>query len=214
MDALAPDEIRLGDRPLAVFDVDDVVLQFIAPFEAYLASCNLSLLPRSFRLQGNIVAAGSDLPLEERAVKDTILRFFETQEQWQIPVIEAVEVLSSLSRSADIVFLTAMPPRYRDARRRLLDSFGLPFPLIATEEPKGPVVAQLHAGRPLPLSFADDMVRNLQSVSEHVPQSLLLHIVPESPIHRHAPPAPQGLAHACNWREAGHLISTHFASSS
>lgn len=206
--------IRLGDRPLAVFDVDDVVLQFIAPFETYLGSRGLTLLPRSFRLHGNIVSREAGEPLGEADVTEAILRFFETQETWQTPFTEAAEVLAALSQRADIVFLTAMPPRYTGQRRRLLDSFGLTYPLIATESPKGPVVQQLHAGRPLPLVFVDDMVRNLQSVAEHAPQSLLLHMVPESPIHRHAPRAPEDLARACGWPEAGGLIDAHFSAAS
>lgn len=205
------DHVRLGDRPLAVFDVDDVVLQFIAPFEAYLASLGLRLLPRSFRLHGNIVAAATGEPLGETGVTEAILRFFETQEEWQTPFAEAAGVLTALSKNADIVFLTAMPPRYTAQRRRLLDSFGLSYPLIATESPKGPVVERLHGSRPLPLAFVDDMVRNLQSVAEHAPQSLLLHMVPVSDIHRHAPRTPEGLAQACGWQEAAHLIDTHFS---
>lgn len=209
-DLIAP--IHLGDRPLAVFDVDDVVLQFIAPFETYLAGQELALLPRSFRLFGNIVSTATGEPLSEADVTAAILRFFDEQEVWQTPFTEATSVLNTLARKADIVFLTAMPPLYSAQRRRLLDRFDLPYPLIATESPKGPVVERLHKGRPLPLVFADDMVRNLQSVAEHAPQSLLLHMLPESPIHRHAPRAPEDLARFCDWQEAARLIDTHFAS--
>ncbi|NKF32532.1 hypothetical protein HER21_39585, partial [Pseudomonas sp. BGM005] len=48
--------IRLGERPLVVCDVDDVVLQFIDPFQLFLQSLGHELLPRSFRLHGNIVS--------------------------------------------------------------------------------------------------------------------------------------------------------------
>ncbi|MCX8998906.1 hypothetical protein NOF55_17485 [Rhizobiaceae bacterium BDR2-2] len=205
------EHIRLGDRPLAVFDVDDVVLQFIVPFEAYLASMGLRLVPRSFRLSGNIVRHETGEALPEADIKATILGFFDTQETWQTPFAEAAGTLNALSTSADIVFLTAMPPRYAGQRRRLLDSFGLPYPLIATENPKGPVVERLHAGRPLPLAFVDDMVRNLQSVADHAPQSLRLHMVPESAIHRHAPRAPESLARLCGWTDIAGLLAMHFA---
>ncbi len=203
--------IKLGDRPLAVFDVDDVVLQFIAPFISYLASRDLVLVPRSFRLHGNILRAASEEPIGEADVQEAILHFFETQESWQSPFEQAAETLSRLSRQADVVFLTAMPPRYSAQRRRLLDSFGLTYPLIATENPKGPVVEKLHGGRPLPLAFADDMVRNLQSVADHVPHSLRLHMLPVSDIHRHAPRAPEELARVCGWEDAARLLESHFS---
>lgn len=203
--------IRLGDRPLAVFDVDDVVLQFILPFIAYLGDRGLKLEPRSFRLHGNILDASSGEALDDAAVSALILDFFDHQEQWQTPFAGTVSGLHTLSRQADIVFLTAMPPLYQDKRRRLLDLFDLPYPLIATESPKGPVVQQLHGKRPLPLAFVDDMVRNLESVAEHAPQSLRLHMVPRTEIHRHAPRAPATLAQGCSlWPDIAQTISRYF----
>ena len=55
-----------------------------------------------------------------------------------------------------------------------LDQLTLDFPMIATEEAKGPMVAALHAERSLPLAFIDDMVHNLHSVGAHVPECLLI----------------------------------------
>ena len=202
--------ISLGDRPLAIFDVDDVVLHFIGPFETYLGDRGLALIPRSFRLSGNIVHSATGEAVEEDSIKDIILGFFETQERWQTPFADAAPVLNTLSQVADIVFLTAMPPLYSPQRRRLLDSFGLTYPMIATEEPKGPVVGRLHGNREKPLVFVDDMVRNLQSVADHAPRSLRLHMSPESAIHTHAPRAQETLAKSCTWREAEKLILAHF----
>ncbi|WP_092743019.1 hypothetical protein [Xaviernesmea oryzae] len=209
-DPVCLDHVRLGARPLAVFDIDDVVLQFLVPFEAYLTSLGLRLIPRSFRLHGNILASATEEALPDDEVSALILSFFEAQERWQTPFAEAVEVLHDLARTADVVFLTAMPPVYAIQRRRLLDRLQLDFPLIATESPKGPVVARLHGGRPLPVAFVDDMVRNLSSVGTHVPDCLLLHMMPESEMHRHAPQA-EGLAlRARDWREAERILAAHF----
>jgi hypothetical protein len=77
--------IRLGDRPLIVCDVDDVVLQFIDPFQQYLKSLGHEFLPRSFRLHGNIVSLADGLALEDQHVSRLILEFFEAQESWQTP---------------------------------------------------------------------------------------------------------------------------------
>ncbi|WP_455854457.1 hypothetical protein [Ensifer canadensis] len=82
-----------------------------------------------------------------------------------------------MSKQADIVFLTAMPPRHAAARRALLDRLDLPYPLLASEEPKGPIVQRLHAGRALPVVFIDDIARNLQSVQEHAPSCLLINLM-------------------------------------
>ena len=92
--------------------------------------------------------------------------FFAAQEDWQTPAALAVETLMALGRDADIVFLTAMPPRHAEARRRLLQRIGLTFPMVATEAAKGPVVHTLHGGRPLPVAFIDDIHYNHRSVGE------------------------------------------------
>jgi hypothetical protein len=200
--------VQLKDRPLIVCDVDDVVLQFIHPFERFLQHEGYRLVPRSFRLHGNIVS-DDGTPVDDAKVSLLIESFFERQEDWQEPLALAAETLETLAGDADIVLLTAMPPVYRDQRRRLLDRFRLDYPLLASLQPKGPVVKALHDARDLPVVFIDDMVRNLQSVHDHVDACLLLHLTPESEIHRFAPAAPDGIARIRNWDEAAGLIGKH-----
>lgn len=202
--------VRLGDRPLVVCDVDDVVLHFAAPFQDFLRGEGHELLPRSFRLNGNIVSIETQVAVEQPEVRRFVESFFEAQETWQLPFDLVVQTLAALSNDADVVFLTAMPPRYRDQRRRLLDRLDLPFPLIASEEPKGPIMRRLHADRTLPSVFIDDMAHNLHSVREHLPQSLLVHMMPDSPLHLLAP-KPEGVTRATDWTHAEELIRGHFA---
>ncbi|MUZ63376.1 hypothetical protein [Agrobacterium vitis] len=202
--------IRLADRPLLISDVDDVVLEFLVPFEAYLDSLGHRLLPKSFRLHGNIVSAKDQLALEDQIVTDLLLTFFEKQEEWQTPFGDAVAVLQRIGKIADIVFLTAMPPAFTAQRRRLLDRLGLDFPLLATESPKGPVVKALHGDRPLPFAFMDDMAHNLHSVGEHAPDCLLVQIGPQSEIHRHAPPPGPHVLRAGDWHDASERVLRHF----
>jgi hypothetical protein len=201
--------IILGDRPLVVCDVDDVVLHFLAPFQDYLLSVGHQLLPRSFRLTGNIVSIKTQIVLDQPEVRKLIEAFFEAQETWQIPFDLVVDTLDTLSKDADIVFLTAMPPRYAQYRRRLLDRIGLHYPMIASEEPKGPILHRLHAGRSHPTVFIDDMARNLSSVREHVEGCLLIHMMPDSPFHQMAPKTAEGIIRAMDWPHAAELIRAH-----
>ncbi|MGK9053163.1 hypothetical protein [Neorhizobium petrolearium] len=202
--------IRLGDRPLIVCDVDDVVLHFVAPFQDFLRGEGYQLLPRSFRLTGNIVSIATEAALEQTDVRRLIEAFFEAQENWQVPFDLVIQTLEGLSSEADIVFLTAMPSRYQEQRRRLLDRVGLAFPLIASdEEPKGLIMRRLHADRPLPSVFIDDMAHQLQSVRDHLPQSLLLHMMPDSPLHVLAPKPAEDIVRATDWPHAAALIRAH-----
>lgn len=203
--------VRLSDRPLIVCDVDDVVLHFAAPFDRFLATQGYELLPRSFRLTGNIVAVEGGEALEHDAVRKLIGAMFAAQETWQEPVEAVVETLAGLSDEADIVFLTAMPPLFQDERRRLLDRLSLPFPLIASEAPKGPIMQRLHAGRSHAAVFVDDMAHNLHSVRDHTPDALLLQIMPDSPLHRLAPKPDAPIERARDWGHAAELIRAHIA---
>lgn len=200
--------VRLGDRPLVVCDVDDVVLNFVAPFQDFLRGEGHELVPRSFKLKGNIISTATQLAIEPANIRALVEAFFELQESWQLPFELVVQTLEALSEEADVVFLTAMPPRYTEQRRRLLDRVGLPYPLIASEEPKGPIMHRLHAGRPLPSVFIDDMAHNLHSVRDHLPQSLVLHMMPDSPLHVLAP-RPEGITRATDWTHAAELIRAH-----
>ncbi len=200
----ALDHVRLKDRPLVVCDVDDVVLEFLKPFEAYLEAKGSKLLHRSYRLHGNIISLETEAALEDSVVSGLIESFFDDQERWQTPFAAAVDTLQHLADNADVVFLTAMPPRF-------LDQLHLHFPMIATETPKGPVVKALHEERPLPLGFIDDMAHNLHSVGDHVNSCLLIHMMPDSIIHRMAPPPGDHVVRARDWPHAGELLKDHFA---
>lgn len=202
--------LRLTDRPLVVCDVDDVVLEFLSPFEGFLNSLGHKLVPRSYRLHGNILSTQDDRPLAEDHVTQLIQDFFAAQEAWQTPFGDAVHTLKRLADEADVVFLTAMPPRFTQMRRRLLDSLDLTYPLLATESPKGPVLAHIHGDRGLPVAFIDDMVHNHHSVALAVPECLLVHLMPQSAMHSHAPKPTGNVLCAQDWAEVERFLLSHF----
>ncbi|QLF70127.1 hypothetical protein FE840_011590 [Peteryoungia desertarenae] len=206
---LSVDQVTLRDRPLLVCDVDDVVLQFTTPLSDFLESLGHRLLQRSYRLHGNVVSADDETPLEGALVSQLLERFFAEQHQWQTPFSDATKALAELSKAMDLVFLTAMPPAHAELRRQLLDAHQLHYPLISTEDAKGPIVAKLHANRPLPVVFIDDMVHNLHSVGDHLPESLLIYLPPDVEIHRHAPPHLPHVKRAGSWKHAQALIVEH-----
>ncbi|MBK5567344.1 hypothetical protein [Ensifer sp. SSB1] len=210
MPGAATDErIRLQERPLIVSDVDEVVLEFINPFKAFLQSCGHALLPRSFRLTGNIVDLANEQPLAEAEVKALLDSFYGSQDRWQTPAERVADTLAALSQDADIVFLTAMPPHHAAVRRALLDRLGLPYPLLASEEPKGPIVQKLHGGRTVPLVFIDDILRNLQSVQHHAPSCLLINLMVNAEFRALAPKPDASIRAVADWPEAAAAIRAH-----
>ncbi|APG84167.1 hypothetical protein SAMCCGM7_Ch1403 [Sinorhizobium americanum CCGM7] len=206
----AAGDVPLRQRPLIVTDVDEVVLEFLTPFMAFLEAREHALLPRSFRLAGNIIDRRGGEAVSEATAETLLEAFFAVQDQWQTPAARAVETLAELSEEADIIFLTAMPPRHAPVRRALLDVLGLSYPLLASEEPKGPLVKHLHGERRLPLVFIDDILHNLHSVQVHAPSSLLINLMANAEFRALAPTATAGIHVAANWAEAAKLIRSHW----
>ncbi len=210
-DPLSFGHIRLSNRPLIVCDIDEVVLEFLTPFRNFLLSDGRDLLPRSFRLHGNVVLRDSGEQVADEVLDALLEEFFIRQEEWQTPAERAVETLESLGKDADIVFLTAMPPHHETIRRNLLDRLDLHYPLLATKSPKGPVVRSLHDDRTLPLAFVDDIARNLHSVRESAPQCLLVHLMANEDFRPFAPDPGEGVLKATDWDDAARLIRSHIS---
>ena len=203
-------DVKLNNRPLIVCDVDEVVLEFVDPFRAFLGANGHELLPRSFKLTGNVVSLddGTEAPAER--VRELVNTFFADQVEWQTPADAVSSTLNELSRIADILFLTAMPPRHYDARRILLDRHGMPFPLVATEAPKGPLIRDLHEDRHHPLMFVDDMAHNLISVSEHEPRARVVHYMANETFRAMAPHPGDHVIQAQTWMEIEGIAKDHF----
>lgn len=206
--------LAASTRPLIVCDIDEVVLEFLDPFDRYLNSVGHKLHPDSFRLHGNIRSITEDIAAARDEVDRMEEEFFASQHRWQVPAKGVDAALPSLSRDADIVFLTAMPPRHHDVRRTLLDLHGLDFPMIATEEPKGPVVASLIGERQVPAAFIDDIVRNHDSVRSHAPGCLLIHLMANQVFRAMAPKPEEDIVIAEDWVDAERLIREHLGLSS
>ncbi|MBW3098905.1 hypothetical protein [Pseudohoeflea coraliihabitans] len=203
-------EITLRDRPLLVCDVDEVVLEFLTPFTAYLEAERHELRADSFKLNGNIYRRDDGQPVDKAAVNAFTERFFAVQDRWQTVADQAAESLEAIAAEADIVFLTAMHPRHHGLRRQLLDAAGLPYPMIATEREKGPEIKALHGDRDLPLAFIDDIFTNLHSVRRHVPDCLLINLMANAQFRALAPDPGEGITSVDNWHAAAALVRRHF----
>ncbi|WP_425418651.1 hypothetical protein [Oricola indica] len=203
-----------SDRPLIVCDIDEVVLEFVAPFMAFLESHGHELRTTSFRLKGNIYIKETGQPVENEAVSSFLEGFFDVHDAWQKPVDEALETLTEIERThdADIVFLTAMPPRHHARRRALLDLHGFSHPMIATEDAKGDAVAALTGDRPdRPVAFIDDLPSNHLSVLSAVPGALGLHLMAYKALAPHLPPMPEGVTNVDDWPAAAKAIADYLA---
>jgi hypothetical protein len=199
-------ELSRDRRPLVVLDVDEVLLEFIRPFIAFLGANGLKFDTASFRLHGNISDAATGAVIEHERVTALIDGFFAVQADWQTAAEGAADAIAVLARDAEIVMLTAMPHKHRAVRRAHLDALGFPYPLLTTETAKGPAIRQLRGDHPRPVGFVDDLPHNLVSVRSAVADAHLFHVMAHAEMRRLLPPLPDGIVAAADWREAAPRI--------
>lgn len=164
-----------------------------------------------FLLEGNPFAQsirrrGSDEVVPDEAVWNYLEQFFDTQFGRQTEIEGAAAAISELQREADVVVLTNLGDRYREARTAQLATHGIRVPVFTNLGPKGEalrrIVAEHGADRAV---FIDDLAQHHASASEIVPQVSRLHFCGEPAIAPHVPCALRsGHAHARidNWNEA------------
>lgn len=201
------EELAEDDRPLLVLDVDDVLLDFIKPFPRYLEREGYRLDLASFQLTGNIVAIDTGEAAEQHRVRVLLDGFFSAQNDWQTLVEGAADAIAMIARGAEVVLLTAMPHRHREARRRHLDTLGLPYPVLTTEMAKGPAVKRLRGPSARPVAFVDDMLHNLTSARDHVDDAHLFHLVADVRLRELQPRPSDDIIVVDGWADAGTRIS-------
>ncbi len=168
-------ELEKG-RPLAVFDADDVLLDFAAHFDRYLGErgYRLSFAPgyrhtvtRIKDPEGRVETEISD-PLVEQ--------FFTTETRRQSAFPGAAEALARLAQDgAQVIVLTNCPVSAREDRIFNLADLGMPVPVVANIGPKGPALKYLSDLIRAPVTFADDTPRQIASAARAAPDVHLLH---------------------------------------
>jgi hypothetical protein len=199
------------DRPLLLCDVDEVVVHFLRGLENWLDRNGLWLDPASFALNGNIRRKADNEPLPADEIGPALMAFFEA-ETANLEVIDgAVEALGSLSAEADIVMLTNLPSRFRDARTVNLRRHGIEFPVVTNSGPKGPAIAALAGLHSAPVVFIDDNNGYLKSAADHVPHTYLVHFMQDERFGRHVPLEDHIHHRTDNWQDAHLHIGSVFA---
>lgn len=201
------DELSLSSDPLLVLDVDDVILEFIRPFPEYLRTRGFELKLESFGLNGNVTDLASGDRVSNETVAQLVDAFFEVQHDWQALAEDASETIARLSKASQVVLLTAMPHRYRQTRRTLLDQLEMHYPLLTTERAKGPAIQRLRGEHQRPVAFVDDMYYNLVSVRDTVEDAHLFHLMADNSVRTLMPPIPKGVTAVEHWKEAGEKIA-------
>ncbi len=188
-------------RPLLILDCDEVILQFAAPFARWLGDARgIDLTFTSFALMGNMKHKADGRAVDMSEFPALLDGFFAEGQHLQAPAPGAVDALTSLAATIDLVVLTNIPAAYRDIRLDVLAGHGLAVPVHANDGPKGRMVAELAKGRRA--VFVDDLPPHHSSALKHAPQVGRLHMVADATLRGLIPAAPDAHARIDDWEMA------------
>jgi hypothetical protein len=191
-------------RPLLVTDCDEVLLNMIGHFAAWVEEAH----GLHFRLDeahwpDSLLLCPGGEPVGASRARALLNGFLETEMDRQDPVPGAVEALATLAETAEIVVLTNIDPCFHEARLAQLERCGISHRLVCGRGGKGARVAALIAESAAPATvFVDDRVDQIASVAAEAPSAWRLHMIAEPRVARNVPPAPHAHARIDSWKEA------------
>ena len=198
-------------RALIVCDVDEVVIDFVAGFDAYLAPRGLMLDRSRFALSGNIRDLRTGEPVTDHAGRELISNYQRDAVHRTPAVTNAVASINRLAESAEICFLTNALPGQEASRRAHLADLGLPYPVRFNAGEKGAAVRSMamehraaHAGAPV--VFVDDSPRHLASVAGHVSDAILVQFIADDAFRALVRPADHVALLSGDWTETAAFI--------
>jgi len=186
-------------RPLVITDCDEVLLHMVAPFRDWLAEqqgITFSMVDNDFSRALKYAESGEPVPGEE--IWRLLALFFDTEMGRQYPISGAIEAMRRLSQEADVVVLTNLGDRHREARRLQLADHGLELKVYTNQGPKGPALQKIvDEFSPSRAVFIDDLAQHHGSVADLAPHVHRLHLCGEPLLAPHIACAHQaGHAHA------------------
>lgn len=187
-------------KPLLILDCDEVILEFAAPFQIWLADAHgIELRYDSYALYGNMREADGSLVEEER-IRPLVEAFLTEEAARQTPTAGAIPAIGALEAACEIVVLTNIPPFGEAVRRQRLAELGLDVPVIANSGPKGEAVRRLAAGRRA--AFVDDAPAHHESVARAAPAVARLQMVASPILTAIIPDADDAFARIDRWDAA------------
>ncbi|CAI8399070.1 MAG: Uncharacterised protein [Rhodobiaceae bacterium UBA7378] len=193
-----------ASRPLIISDADEVLLKFMAQLEHFLDKHGLWIDLDNYAISGNIKSRETNEPVE---FPDLIDAFFDAETHAIQPTIGAAQSLETLAARAQIIVLTNLPAKNKQARIDNLNAHGMDYPVVVGSGPKGPAVAWLKEHITAPVFFLDDIPHNVDSVAEHAPDVRRIHFIADPRLAKLIGPAKGATTRIDVWNEAYDWIS-------
>ena len=198
------------NRPLLIFDADEVLVHFALPFSQWLKQQDWHLQLHDYSLLHAIKAPNGRAadPAQTRALIDG---FIDSQTRHQPATAGAAQCLALLARQTQILVLTNVPRHRKTEREQNLVGHGMAFPVIANQGAKGPALAELSRRVSARIAFVDDNPDQITSALNHAPHIQRIHFSGCDLVRAVLPRSENANFHPASWTETESVLTNYFA---
>ena len=163
------------NKPLLIFDADEVLLLFASHFSKFLKARGWKLNLKSYRLDDAIEHI-EDGHIADKTTYQNLIDDFINQETANQPEAPgASNTLKKFSAMAEIVILTNVPNRAYSQRIKNLSELNMSYPTISNSGVKGPALTEITKLSSKTCVFVDDNPFQIASAAKHTPHIYRFH---------------------------------------
>jgi phosphoglycolate phosphatase-like HAD superfamily hydrolase len=194
------------EKPLLIFDADEVLVLFASHFSKYLIKKGWHLNLRGYRLDDAIVHI-EDGHIADKVTYQKLIDDFINQETASQPEAPgASETLKKFKDRAEIVILTNVPTSAYNQRIENLSKLNMIYPTISNSGMKGSALVQLTKLTSKTCIFVDDNPYQIASAAKCVPDIYRFHFTACDIVKRTMPYADGATHRPSSWKEISVLL--------
>ena len=195
------------DKPLLIFDADEVLVLFASHFSQFLSKQGWKLNLKSYRLDDAIQHIEDGYIADKRTYQTLIDNFIDQETANQPEAPGASETLEKFNAQAEIIILTNVPHRAYHQRISNLSKLKMSYPTVSNAGLKGPAIAELMKLTKKTCVFVDDNPFQIASAAEHAPNIYRLHFSACELVQKTMPYAEGATHRPKSWVEVDSLLS-------
>ena len=164
-----------SNKPLLIFDADEVLVLFASHFSKFLNGFGWRLNLKGYRLDDAIEHIQEGYIADKKTYQNLIDDFIDQETGNQPEATGASTTLQKFAAKAEIVILTNVPNRAYSQRIKNLSKLKMNYPTISNSGLKGPALVEITKLTNKTCVFVDDNPFQIASASEHTPNIYRFH---------------------------------------
>ena len=194
------------NKPLLIFDADEVLVLFASHFSTYLAQKGWNLNLKTYRLDDAIEHIHDGHIADKKTYQSLINDFIQKETANQPEAPGAAKTLKEFKEQAEIIILTNVPRSAYQQRLKNLYDLDMIYPTICNSGLKGPALHELSRLTNGTCIFVDDNPFQIQSAAEFTPNIYRFHFTACKIVEKTMPYAEGATHRPSSWLELRSLL--------